>query len=809
MHARSLRSLLPGLLLLSLGCPPAQPPAPPSSRYSVTVRRTSYGIPHISANDLGSLGFGQGHALAQDHGCTLADQILKVRGERARFFGPGPNEAHLNSDFAYRALALVERARTGFASQPEDTRELVQGFVDGFNHFLASPAAAELPCAGQPWLRPLTVEELAAYHLNVTLTASGSRLIDAIAAAQPPSARSLPSPTAEPPALEPHSLASNGWALGAERSANGRGMVLANPHFPWEGELRMWECHLTVPGRLDVYGATLLGVPGVVIGFNKDVAWTHTFSAGMRFTAYLLPLVAGQPTVYLSNGQETPMTSRPITFQVLQPDGSLREVTRTAWSTREHGPLVALPGLGWSQSVAVSYRDANLDNFAFVTQFLRMNRSTSLQEFQQVYATVQGIPWVNTLAADRAGNVWYVDASATPNLVRQALEKWEQALATPDSVQSKLLAQGVVLLDGNDPLTAWLDEEGARGPGLVPFSRMPQRSLRSYVFNANDSHWLANPDAPLEGFSPLHGRERVPQSLRTRMNARLLNERRAEGASGSDFLFTLEELQAAILDNRSMSAELLLNEVVQRCPPGATGTARSRTVDLTQACAVLSAWNSSARGGRYDLDSVGAVLWRELMGAYPGTALLNAGPLFATPFSPEQPLDTPHTLAPAPAQGSDALLDRLAEAVLALEQAGVPVNAPLGQVQYALRGGQRVPVHGGIALDGTANVVSYRTLDSTLEPRTPRGTVVNPLTGLTSEGYVVNYGTSFLMAMRFTDTGLEGRAVLTYGQSGNPASPHANDQLPLFARKQWRNILFTEQDISRDPNLQTLTLAVP
>jgi acyl-homoserine-lactone acylase len=807
MHARTLRFLLPALVLASLGCPPEKPPAP-GYRYSVTLRRTSYGIPHIRANDLGSLGFGQGYAMAQDHACTLADQILKVRGERARFFGPGPNEAHVRSDFAWRSLDLVERARTGFASQPEDSRELVQGFVDGFNHFLASPGAAELPCAGQPWLRPLTVEELAAYHLNVTLTGSGSRLIDAMAAAQPPTAQSEQSPASEPPPLEMRSLASNGWAIGAQRSVNGHGMVLANPHFPWEGELRMWESHLTVPGKLDVYGATLVGVPGVVIGFNPNVAWTHTFSAGMRFTAYLLPLVEGKPTTYLYNGQEREMLSRSITLQVLQPDGSLKEVTRTAWSSH-YGPILSLPGLGWSSSVAVSYRDANLDNFAFVTQYLRMNRATSLEEFQQVFANVQGIPWVNTLAADRAGNVWYIDASATPNLSHTALTRWQQALALPDSLESRLLAQGVVLLDGRDPDNAWWDEQGARSPGLVPFSRMPQLSRRDYVFNANDSHWLAHPDAPLEGFSPLHGRERVPQSLRTRMNAMLLNETRQGGGSGTDFRFSLEELQAAILSNRSMSAQLLLHDVAQRCPPGATGTARNRTVDLTQACAVLNDWNTRADGGRYDIGSVGAVLWRELMGAYPVTALLNAGPLFATPFSPEEPMGTPHTLAPAPAQGSDPLLDRLAEAVLALEQAGIPVDAPLGQVQYAPRGGQRVPLHGGTVVDGTANVVSYRVLNSTLEPQTPRGTVVNPQTGLTTDGYVVNYGTSFLMAMRYTDSGLEGRAVLTYGESGNPASPHAHDQLPLFAGKQWRNILFTEEDISQDPNLQTLTLAVP
>ncbi|HEX8822307.1 MAG TPA: penicillin acylase family protein, partial [Archangium sp.] len=332
----------PFLLTLALvaltGCPDSQPqPQPPEPRYRATIRRTAHGIPHITAPTLGGVGFGQGHAFAQDHACSLADQIIKVRGERARFFGAGPGDAHLSSDFAYHALELLNRGRAGLETQPEDTRQLLQGFADGYNHFLESPGATRLPCAGQPWLRPIGADELMAYLLNISLTASGYRLIDAIAAAQPPSPQGVQS---LPPALPPREeagLASNGWALGAERSANGRGMVLANPHFPWEGELRLWESHLTVPGVLNVYGVGLMGVPGVLIGFNENVAWTHTFSEGQRLTLYSLRFVAGSTTRYVYGSGERELTARPLTLQVLQPDGSLQDVSRTMYSSH-YGP---------------------------------------------------------------------------------------------------------------------------------------------------------------------------------------------------------------------------------------------------------------------------------------------------------------------------------------------------------------------------------------------------------------------------------------------------------------------------------------
>ena len=39
--------------------------------YEATISRTSYGIPHIVADDWGGLGFGEGYAFAEDHLCSM------------------------------------------------------------------------------------------------------------------------------------------------------------------------------------------------------------------------------------------------------------------------------------------------------------------------------------------------------------------------------------------------------------------------------------------------------------------------------------------------------------------------------------------------------------------------------------------------------------------------------------------------------------------------------------------------------------------------------------------------------------------
>src|SRR5690606_6379069 len=80
MEATKQAALFAGLIaagLLLTSCEPE-----PRS-YQARIRRTAFGVPHIVADDYGSLGFGQGYAFAEDNACVLADQILKLRGERA------------------------------------------------------------------------------------------------------------------------------------------------------------------------------------------------------------------------------------------------------------------------------------------------------------------------------------------------------------------------------------------------------------------------------------------------------------------------------------------------------------------------------------------------------------------------------------------------------------------------------------------------------------------------------------------------------------------------------------------------------
>jgi len=743
-------------------------------RYEVQVRRTSYGVAHIKANDFGSLGYGEGYAQAEDHLCSIADQVVKARGERSKYFGAGRDDAHLRNDVTMKAFDLTARGAEMLASQPQEVRDWYDGFAAGYNQYLHSKGKDKIGgwCRGADWVFPITSKDLAAYQQVVLLVTAS--MAAQIATAAPPTAGT----TTGSVAWSAPDLASNGWAIGKDLSAKGRGMLIANPHYPWVGSNRFWEKHLQVPGKLDVYGVGLIGSPGVAIGFNRDVAWTHTVSAGKRFTAYSLDLVAGKPTTYRYGNEQRAMTPRTVRVDVKQSDGSVKPFERTVWFSH-YGPVVNFQGIGWTSKRALTVRDANWENKVGASQWLAMGRARSMKELQQAHARFQGMPWVNTIASGREGIAWYTDSASTPNLSDEAIALWMERRKS-DAMTRQMFAQGVVLLDGSDPRFEWQSDNGARNAGVVAFARMPQIERSDYVFNANDSFWIANGKALLTGpYSPLHGEQNTARSLRTRNNALTLSLESPDKPAGSDGKFTLDEMGNALLSNRSLTAELLKEELVNRCRPVA---------ELAEACEVLSKWN-----GRFNLESRGAVLFREWLGQFTRPDFLGKGALFAIDFDPKDPVHTPRGLAPG-----SAPIDNLGKAVKLLRSRNIALDATLGDLQYADKKGRRMPVHGGDGFtDGLMNMQITGRNTTTLEPMDEPKLVPGSRT-LTESGYPIVHGSSFILAVEFTNNGPNAKAFLTYSQSGDPESPHYTDQTELFAQKQWRPVLFDEKQIAGD-----------
>ncbi|MGV9878498.1 penicillin acylase family protein [Streptomyces sp. NPDC003006] len=785
-------TLLTAVALLPAGAAAAPRDAHPSGGgLHATVRYTQYGIPHILAKDYANLGFGTGWAQAADQVCTLADGYVTVRGERSRHFGPdaSPGSAlssastNLSSDLYFggvRDAGTVEKLlkQPAPAGPSRRAKELMRGFAAGYNAWLKQNRVTDPACAKADWVRPITALDVARQGFAVQVLGGQGRGIDGITAARPPGTAGTagkdrvadPRRSAEA-ARELFSarnadMGSNAVAFSGETTANGKGLLLGNPHYPWHGGRRFWQSQQTIPGELNVSGASLLGTSAVNIGFNADVAWSHTVATGVTLNLHQLTLDPAEPTTYLVDGKPHKMTKRTVTVPVK--DGA--PVTRTQWWTR-YGPVVT--GLGpqlplpWSSTTAYALNDPNAMNLRGSDTNLGFGRARSTAGILKSLRDTQGLPWVNTVAADRRGHSLLTQSQVLPRITDELAQRCSTALG-----KVTYPASGVAVLDGSRGACALGSDKDAVQPGIFGPSRMPTLKDAPYAENSNDSAWLSNADRPITGYERVFGTIGTQRSMRTRGAVEDVAAMAKKGR------LTVADLQRQQFANRVPAADLAADDTAKACAalPGSTATGSDgKTVDVREACTVLARWDH-----RMDTGSRGALLfdrfWRKLTAAVPNARL------WKVPFSAADPVRTPNTLDTSLPGFATALADAVAE----LTAAGIALDAPLGENQYVVRGGERLPVHGG-----TESLGVWNKIEATWDAKA---------------GYTeVAHGSSHIQAVGWNDGRCpRARTLLTYAQSSNPNSPHYSDQTRLYAKERWVTSRFCEKDILGDPALKVV-----
>lgn len=779
-------------LLAATGCSQDDADKP---AYAAEIRRTSYGVAHIKAQDDGGLGYGMGYAYAQDNICLLAQMIVTVNGERSRYFGPdavgGPDVEsgsvsvnNLQSDFFFKLLNAPQPVATAWRQQPPEIQERMRGYAAGFNRLLAERTLAGLPaaCRNAPWVRTITPLDLLKFARRLTVEVGSLQFMQALVAAKPPEGRgdaaaasgasdplarrereSADATLPQPPAYR---LGSNAVALGKLATENGRGLLLGNPHYPWYGSLRFYQIHLTIPGKLDVMGATLGGIPVVVIGFNRQLAWTHTVNTSRHATLYALQLDAKDPTQYRSDGKLHALTRRTVKVDVLGDDGRVTQRTHDFWMSG-YGPIVAPhPELSWSTRTAYALRDANFDNHRMVSAWYAMNRAESLDQMQRSITQIVGIPWVNTLAVDAVGGTLYTDVTVVPYLTEQqqhecvapSAKRWEE--------------QGWLVLDAR-AACAWTVDPAAPQAGIFPGQALPVLRRDDYVQNSNDSAWLTNPEQPLTGFAPLVSAQDYSQGERTRIGIAQIQARLAgtDGLPGKRFNARL--LQEIAFSNRSYFGSLLHQDLLRLCRDTTPLTLAGQQVDMRRACATFVGWDQHA-----NLHSTGfplASAWLD--------KLVARHDLWRLPFNAQDPVNTPRGLKLSDPDCARIARQALAQSVLELRQRGVDPDQPWGDIQGIELNGRRIPIHGG----GD----TYNAMVSV-----PAGPLAN-----------VRFGASYIQVVEFDQHGPRAQGFLTYSQSSDPASPHFADQTPRFSALDWIVMPFTERQIQADAHYSRQEIA--
>ncbi len=586
-------------------------------------------VPHISAGTDPGLCYAFGWAQMRAHGDLILRLYGEARGRAAEYWG----EDHLAADRSIHTMDVPRRAEAWVEAQSASARACLNSFVDGMNAYCGSHRAhLGEDVAGVLPVRPADVLAHVQRVIHLAFVAGNSE----------PAARTW----SEVPG-------SNGWAIAPGRSASGKALLLINPHLPWQGLFTWFEVQLQGPA-LDVYGAALVGIPFVGLGFTDCLGWTHTVNTLKGADLFELDLVEGG---YAWDQDVRPFDVETVCLHVRQADGSRRtEELRIERSV--HGPVVAR-----RQQQALALRVVGLDQPHLLEQYWAMARATCLADFEAATARLQ-MPFFNTVYADRDGHIMYLFGGRVPVRPGGTWSDWLGPIA------------------GRTSATLWTTTHAyADLPRVVD-------PPAGWVQNANDPPWFSTFPPTLERTAfPAY---MAPDGLdfRPQRSLRLLL---------AQAQFSFADVVAAKHDTRAELADHVLDELV-------TAARQSPTLLAREAGEVLACWDR-----HLDPESRGAVLFAAWMRAAATPRGMGRTPASAyrLPWHAADPLGTPVGLA-----DGNAAVGALLEAAGQVLAVHGRLDAAWGD-EYRYRGAAvDIAAHGGADPLGIFRAVGWGGADA-------------------------------------------------------------------------------------------------
>jgi len=352
--------------------------ADPVRKRDVRIVRDGWGVPHIFGKTDADVSYGLAIAHAQDDFRNLEEVIAAVRGRGGAITG----EDGAKVDFAGALLGANQTAAAHYGELPPDTRALLEAYAQGLNEYAAGHRAEQrvrglFPVNGQ--------DIVAGFMLRSPFFFGLDKPLGALVAGDPV-------PRDAGPADE---RGSNGFAVAGKRSADGVTRLIVNSHQPWEGGVSWWEVVVHSGQGWDFAGALFPGAPYPLLGHNKTLGWTNTVNRPDLIDVYKL-VVNDAGSEYRLDGKWLPLQSERVWLRVkLGP--VVLPVPRTIYRSA-HGPVVR------NDNGFFAIRYAGIDDVRQVTQYYRLNKARTRDEWQQAME-MQAISGTNFIYADAAGHI--------------------------------------------------------------------------------------------------------------------------------------------------------------------------------------------------------------------------------------------------------------------------------------------------------------------------------------------------------------------------------------------------------------------
>lgn len=453
----------------------------------VKVYRDVYGVPHIFADTRADALRALGYLHASERFFQMEMQRRAGQGRLAEAVGPDM----LGVDKFIRTLGLYHLAETGYAAMAPDSRRLFQAYADGVNSWMDThtnslpPEFFILGIHPDPWkpadsvvwgkLMALQLShnyklEILRAQLAGKLSSDQMKILfpgwaNAPVTMEPRAARKADlDPSADDIQKKLSSItgldhaASNEWVISGSRTQSGKPILANDPHLSLEAPI-LWYLARIVTPEFSVKGATVPGLPVVLLGQNNNIAWGMTTTGSDVQDLFVETVDPNNHNNYMTPSGSTPFETRKEQISIK----GAESVTMTIRRTR-HGPVMSdidpemakIAGSG--KVISLAFTGLN-ENDRTAESLLRVNQAVNWKEFQEAFRLYESPPQ-NVVFADIKGDIGFINPGLVP--IRKS-------------------GDGMMPVEGSSGTHDW--------KGTIPFEQWPRvyNPDAGFVFNANNA----------------------------------------------------------------------------------------------------------------------------------------------------------------------------------------------------------------------------------------------------------------------------------------------------------------------------------
>lgn len=532
----------------------------PALEKSVKIIFDNNLVPHIYAESMEDALFVQGYTQAQFRLWQIDISTRAAAGRLSEIMG----EKMINYDKLQRRKGLVIGAKKNIEiwQQDPNATQLLQKFVDGINTYIENLAPKDYPIEFKlldydP--EPYSLLKVALYlkSMEQTLNSRDEDLessntlqwlgkksyTELYPSHNPDESPIIPEEVvydfepivngldsvadAEVLGMIPHipfekpyvGIGSNNWAVHPSKTSNGHPIVCNDPHLKLSLPSIWYEVHLNTPD-INVYGVTLPGFPGIIIGFNEDVAWGMTNVGQDVADWYRINWVDETKRAYWLDDQKKSVVYQYERFKIKNSPDQYDTIKLTHW-----GPVVHENEAHPFIDLAYKWLPHNAPGNNQIRTFLNLAKAKNYAGYTEALRTFAS-PAQNVVFGSKEGDV---------------------AIRVTGKFPIRKNGQGEFVLDGSKTANDW--------KGFIPFEHTPsiKNPARGFVSSANQRSTSSNYPYPyIGGFADYRGR----------MINRILEE------SDQISIETMKSLQNNVYGLKAEEALPFLLENIQRTGSG-------------------------------------------------------------------------------------------------------------------------------------------------------------------------------------------------------------------------------------------------